>query len=339
MSDKTEQPTPRRLRKARQEGDSPVSAALVTSVGFIGTLALAPAALEALVGRTGVLIRSALTEGLPPSPAALLAREVLWLSVPMLAAGAFGASLVGLLQTGGIVATRRVVPDLGRLDPLLGIRSLLNPTRSFALLRALLAAVLIGGAALVALEAYAADLAQATGNVDRGAALAALVLKRVAWSAALVMLGLAGLDLLITFRSWQERLRMSKDEVRREYRESEGDPELKVARRRAHEESLRGASISAVKEAAVLVVDPTGWATALAYDEARDQAPRVVAQGRGMLVRPLVEAADAYRIPVARDAAVARALGELLVGDAIPRALYQPIAEILRDAREQSDVR
>jgi type III secretion protein U len=339
MSDKTEQPTPRRLRKAREAGDSPLSGALVQSAGFIAALAVAPAAVAALVARTGSLIHSALTEPLPRSVAGLLAREVIWLSAPMLLAAALGAALVGLVQTGGIVATRRIAPDLARLNPATSLGNLLGWPRLLGLLRALVAALLIGYLAFTTLRDHAADLAGTLGSLGHGVTVAAVLLERLAWSAALVSLGLAGLDWLVTFQAWQRRLRMSKDEVRREHREAEGDPELKAARRRAHEEALRGATILAVKDATVLVVNPTHLAMALRYHDEEDAAPRMVAQGRGDLAQRMIEAAHAYGVPVVRDVPVAQALGELEVGDQIPEALYEAVAEILRDAWEQADAR
>jgi flagellar biosynthesis protein FlhB len=339
MSDKTEQPTPRRLRKAREAGDSPLSGSLVQNAGFIAALAVAPAAVAALVARSGSLIHSALTQPLPRSVAGLLAREVIWLSAPMLLAAALGAALMGLVQTGGIVSARRIAPDLERLNPVTCLGNLIAWSRFFGLLRALAAALLIAYLAFAMLRDHAADLVGTLGSVGQGAALGAVLLERLVWGAALVGLGLAGLDWLVTFQAWQRRLRMSRDEIRREHREAEGDPELKAARRRAHEEALRGATILAVKDATVLVVNPTHLATALSYHDQEDDAPRVVAQGRGELAQRMIEAAHAYGVPVVRDVPVAQALGDLEVGDQIPEALYEAVAEILRDAWEQGEAR
>ncbi len=337
MSDKTEQPTPRRLRKAREAGDNPVSGALVQSAGFVAALAVAPAAVAALAARTGSLIRAALAEPLPRSVGAMLAREVIWLSAPMLLAAAVVAAVVGLVQTGGTVTARRIAPDLGRLNAVTSLGNLVGWARCFSLLRALAAALLIAYLAFTMLRDHAAELGGTLGSVAHGAALGVVLLERLVWGAALIGLGLGGLDWLVTVQAWQRRLRMSRDEIRREHREAEGDPELKAARRRAHEEALRGATILAVKDATVLVVNPTHLATALRYHGEEDEAPRVVAQGRGDLARRMIEAAHAYGVPVVRDVPVAHALGDLEVGDQIPEALYEAVAEILRDAWEQAE--
>jgi flagellar biosynthesis protein FlhB len=142
---------------------------------------------------------------------------------------------------------------------------------------------------------------------------------------------LGTLDYFFVRRAWLERHRMSKDEVKREHRESEGDPEVKAARRRAHHEALAGSMIAAVKDATVLIVNPTHLATALRYQEHEDEAPLVLAHGEGELAQRLIEAAHAYNVPVVRDVPVAHALRELALGEQIPEALYEAVAEVLRE--------
>ncbi|HEY3498920.1 MAG TPA: EscU/YscU/HrcU family type III secretion system export apparatus switch protein, partial [Polyangiaceae bacterium] len=141
---------------------------------------------------------------------------------------------------------------------------------------------------------------------------------------------------LVVQRAWRRRHRMSKDEVRREYRETEGDPEIRAKRKRAHQEALAGSILNAVKEATVVIVNPTHLASALRYVEEEDQAPKLVAQGQGELARRIVEAAHAYGIPCIQDVPVARALAEIEVGEEIPEVLYEAVAEILREVFEQS---
>jgi FlhB-like protein len=167
--------------------------------------------------------------------------------------------------------------------------------------------------------------------VRAAAVLASSIALRVAWFAAAIGLSLGLVDLLLTRRAWFNRQRMTKHEIKREYRESEGDPAVKAARRRAHQEALTGASLAALKNASVVIVNPTHLAIALKYSEEEDSAPSVVAQGQGEMAKLIVEAARAYGVPIVRDVPVARALNELEVGDDIPEALYEAVAEILRE--------
>lgn len=331
MSDKTEQPTARRLRRAREQGDSPLSGALVQSVAFTVALALAPAAVAALADRAGELLRAAITRPDDPLSSLDVALAVVVVSGPLLLGVAVAAVLAGSVQTGGFMATGKLSPSFERLDPVQGTKQLFSAVRLFNVVRALVAAAFVAYFTWDTLQSHAADVANATGQVAAIGTLSSALAKRIAWWAAIVGLGLGGLDLLVTYRAFLQRNRMTKDEVKREHRESEGDPEVKAARRRAHQEALAGTALNAVKKATVLIVNPTHLATALRYDEDEDQAPLILAQGQGELARRMIDAARAYGVPVVRDVPVARALQELEVGEEIPEALYEAVAEILRE--------
>jgi type III secretion protein U len=125
---------------------------------------------------------------------------------------------------------------------------------------------------------------------------------------------------------------MTKDEVKREAKDAEGDPLIRAARHRAYQEIHAQAAIANVRTATVVVVNPTHLACALRYDEkAGDEAPVVVASGEGELAARIAQAAQEYGVPIVRDVPLARALVELGVGDSIPEALYEVVAEILRE--------
>jgi flagellar biosynthesis protein FlhB len=125
---------------------------------------------------------------------------------------------------------------------------------------------------------------------------------------------------------------MSKDEVRREHKDAEGDPQLKAARERAHGEMLAQATLANVRNATVVVVNPTHLACALLYDEnGGNDAPVVIATGTGEFAARIVRAAHDHVVPVLRNVPLARALADLHVGEVIPEALYEAVAEILRE--------
>jgi flagellar biosynthesis protein FlhB len=329
MSDKTEEPTARRLNKARQEGDSAVSATLGQSVGFLVVVALLPGLFLALTVGAGAALRSAIISGQADTSGAAW----LWvaLSAPVLGSAALVSAVLGFVQTGGAFTASRFAPDFARIDPFNGIKGLFTLERVFSLLRSLLAALAVGWLAWGVLRDHMGDLASTVGRSEAVATSAWLFGKQLLWGAALVGLVLGGVDYLFVRRAWLARHRMTKDEVKREHRESEGDPEVKHARRRAHQEALAGSMIAAVKNATVLVVNPTHLATALRYDENEDEAPTVIAHGEGDLARRLIEAAHAYNVPVVRDVPVAHALRELTLGEQIPEALYEAVAEVLRE--------
>lgn len=334
MSDKTETPTPKRLRQAREQGDSAHSAALTQSIGFIAALAVAPAALAALAWRSAELLRSAIRRPDQPLSAFEVALTVLGLSAPLLAASALASAAAGAVQTGGAVSPRKLAPNLERLNPWSGLKQLFTWERSFGIGRSLVVAGIVGYFAYDTLRKYAPDVAFGVGEASAAPLLASVMAQRIAWTTALFALAIGAIDFAVMHRAFIRRNRMSKDEIKREYRESEGDPEVKAARRRAHHEALAGSALNAVKDATILIVNPTHLAIALRYDEEQDEAPLVLAQGTGELARKMIDAARAYGVPVVRDVPVARALREIEVGDEIPEALYEAIAEILREVWE-----
>jgi flagellar biosynthesis protein FlhB len=331
LSEKTEKPSPKRLAKARAEGDSAISAALSQSVGFIAALAVVSGAVAVASQRSAALISAALTRPNAPATATTLATIVLGITVPVVAVAAAASAAASFAQTGGALSLKKLSPSLDRLNVITGLKGLFSWQRLVGIARALLAATLVGWYALKQFAAHGPDFSAAVGNARAAAVLAGSLAAHVAWFAAAVGLSLGLVDLLLTRRAWLSRHRMTKDELKREYRESEGDPAVKAARRRAHQEALTGATLGALKTASVVIVNPTHLATALKYSEEEDQAPSVLAQGQGEMAKLIVEAARAYGVPIVRDVPVARALNELEVGDDIPEALYEAVAEILRE--------
>lgn len=334
MSDKTEQPTPRRLRRAQLEGDSAVSSALVQACVFIVVLALLPRVLRSATAVLQGLLEEVLTRGslyASSFSAPAFIATVALLSLPIVAAAALTAAAIGALQTGGAITFKKLAPDLNRANPLQGLKNLFRVDRLVALVRALATALLVAWLASRLLVSEAASLGNAVGQLDRGAQTGLSLAHTLGWVAALVGLAFSAVDVLAVRHSWLKRLRMSKDDIKREHRQAEGDPEVKAARQRAHREALAGAMLNAVKEATVVIVNPTHLATALRYDDAEDAAPKVVSQGAGDFAQKIIEAAHAYGVPVVRDVPVAQALAELELGDEIPEALYEAIAEVLHE--------
>ena len=340
MSDKTEEATPKRLRKAQEEGNSPLSTFASQSVAFLCAIAIAPAAAVALATEAGADLRSAIGAAASPAPTAAfdavaIATSVVALSAPILAVAAVTGGVTSLLQTGGVIATKKLAPDLGKLDPIAGFKNLFSSQRLITVARAAALGAAVAYFAYAALRSNAVAIAHTVGSTENAVRVAREIAIDVAKRAAIAGLFLAILDVVVTRTQWRKKLRMSKDEIKREHKESEGDPEQKAARERAHHEMLASATVGNVKNASVVVVNPTHLACALKYDGTEDDAPVLLASGEGDLARRIVEAAHAYGVPVLRDVPLARALIELEVGAEIPEALYEAVAEILREAWEE----
>ncbi len=340
MSDKTEKPTPRRLRKARAEGDSGASAFAAQSVGFLVAVAILPSATDAAASSAASEMRAALEQasqiGANPAWAPVsLARAVLTLVVPLLLATGAASAVAMMVQTGGVVATKRLAPDFGRLNLVRGFGALFSPMRVFSVMRALAAALVVAWLAETGIRAALGDLGRTAGRLGAVPVLVSDLARSLAWRAALVGVALGLVDLLVMRRSWTKKLSMTKSDVKREHQENEGDPAIKAARHRAYQELLAQVVVSSVRAARVVVVNPTHLACALRYDDREgDSAPVVVASGEGELAERIVRAARDYGVPVVRDVPLARALLDLSVGEAIPEALYEAVAEVLREILE-----
>ena len=337
MSEKTEEPTPRKLAKAREKGDVAVSGTLSQALGFVVALFVVPSTIAATAAHASAAFRAALAPGAVSDAPPAVASSVVLLVAPLLAAVAMTAALCTVVQTGALFAPARVKPDLAKLDLVAGLGSLFSGQRFWNVGRALVAAIAVAFLAWRALSVHLGDLARSIGAPRGAGEIALYAAKRMARDAAVVGLFLALVDLVVVRRSLRTRLGMSKDEIKREHRESEGDPHWKSARRRAHQEMLAAATVNAVKDATVVIVNPEHLATALRYVDGQDEAPTIVATGDGDLARRIQEAARAYGIPVVRDVPVARALRELEVGETIPEALYEAVAAILDEVWREEE--
>jgi len=302
-------------------------------VALVVATALAPTAAVAATAWFEADLRTALAGAakvsveagsLPEIDAVAIGGRLVALTAPLLTAVAVTAIVVTLAQTGGSVLLG------GRTErALLASPFRVNGPRSFAVLRAFLGCMAVAGIVVHVVASNVGDLARLAERPSYGARVAAGLAAQVALRAAMVGLALAGLDLLVTRAAWRRRLRMTRREVDRERREAEGDPRIAAARARATKEATDAAALGAVGAASIVVTGRAGAAVALCYDEGRDAAPRVVASGEGALGARVAEAGAYAGVPRVDDPDLASALRAVDVGDAIPPALYDPIAELL----------
>jgi flagellar biosynthesis protein FlhB len=327
---KTEEPTPRRLRKARLDGDHPTSRLLIGFGALGGALAVAPFALEALVRNTLDGLSRAMHASLALDPSGL-ALQVGGLVAPPLVAAAIGALVFGIAQTGGVFSTKPFAWELGRLNPFARSSPAVG-ARLLSLLIGLGAGIGICFAAWSCLSDDGAKLAASVGDGRASLELAARACRSLAGWALAVLLLAAVADGVVRYRAWLNRHRMSRDEVRQEQRENGGDPALRRARERIHRELSSGASLREMASASLLVFGAPRWAVALRYDTARDNAPRVVLRAVGARATELHALAISHSVPIEHDTTLARALANVPLDEEVPQKLYAEVAQALRRA-------
>ena len=236
-----------------------------------------------------------------------------------------------LLLNGWMFSFKPLMPDWGRMDPLKGLARILSWQGAIEMLKATAKALLVGGVAgWVLWRNSGAVLALAAEPLAAGVSH----LVHLAGSSFLIMSGSIALVVAIDipFQIWdQERkLRMTREEVRQENKETEGDPHVKAHIRSQQREMARRRMMAEIPKADVVVTNPTHYAVALRYQDGAMRAPRVVAKGAHLLAARIRALAEEHRVPILEAPPLARALyRHTELGDEIPAALYTAVAEVL----------
>lgn len=335
---KTEQPTQRRLERARKEGQFPASRDFVSAMQFAAFVAVAGAWGPDWVAALEQMLRSMLARAFagPMSDAALVAlgRDVLWRCFLLFApAGALLVAVTLALQlatTGLGVSFQKLAPDPKRLNPLSKLRQMPSENLTSALQALLLLPVFGFSVWAVARDHVEAFLALPLQHPSSGARVVGGAIVALLWKAAAVFLVFGCVDLFRQRRRWQRQLRMSKQEVREELKDLEGNPQVKGRIRRLQRDFARRRMMQEVASASAVVVNPTHYAVAIRYVLDAMPAPVVVAKGRNYLAQRIRERAVASGVPIVENPPLARALYKSAeVGQEIPAHLYRAVAEVL----------
>jgi flagellar biosynthetic protein FlhB len=339
VEQKTEQPTQGRLQKTRKEGRFPVSrdftAALQLATVFIVFLSY----IEDLWRGSTVLISFLFRQAFSSNP--LTAERLVQIYDRLIFPG-----MLNLLRVGGMIvllvlliqlssngfglAVKQLAPDVKRLNFFSRAKQLpmenLTSTVRAALLIPAIAYVL-----LIALRGEESEISNlAAGGLMAGIAHAGSLVKQLLWQLTTILVVLGLVDLFRQRHKFRSDLKMTKQEVRDEMKETEGNPQMKVRIRRLQREAARRSMMKAVPKATAIVVNPTHYAVALRYEMDSRSVPAVVAKGKNFLAQLIRERATAYDIPIIENKPLAQALYHSVdVGQEIPPNLYRAVAEVL----------
>jgi len=337
--EKTEPASPRRLEEAREKGQIARSPELTTFAvllaGGAGMYYLGQALIGSLetimaagltVDRSAAFRTEVVTTRLQDAATAALTGFAPFLILVMLV-----AILAPLAMSGWLFSTEALVPQFSRLNPFTGLGRIFSAHGAVELLKALAKALVVGGVAGWMLYSEIEPILGLAAEPP-GAALGHLA--RLLAMTFLTVVGSMGLIVAIDvpFQLWDhaKQLRMTKEEVRQEQRELEGDPQIKARIRQLQRETARRRMMAEVPKADVVVTNPTHFAVALRYREGAMRAPTVVAKGSELLAERIIEVARENRVPVVRVPPLARALhAHAELGREIPAPLYTAVAEVL----------
>lgn len=337
--ERTEAPSPQRLEKAREDGQVPQSRELATFV----VLMTGGAALWMMASGLGQAMSQIVRGGLQFQPA--IARDSAYVMAqlssqffdaalalaPFLALVLIAALASPLLLRGWLFSTKAFAPDFKRLNPLSGIKRMFSSQGLVELVKSLAKVGLLGGVAvwliwsnldaLVSLSLESPPLAiQHMGDL----------IGKVFLLASGAMIFIVVLDLPYQLWSYYNKLKMTKEQLRQESKESEGDPHVKARIRAQQREVARRRMMAEIPSADVVVTNPTHYAVALKYSEGKMRAPRVVAKGADAVAAKIRELAAEHKVPLLEAPPLARALfRHTELGDEIPATLYAAVAEVL----------
>ncbi len=329
--ERTEQATPRRRQEARRRGQVARSAEINSACIFLACVLLLPLVLE--YGGLSLLraFQHALYQAgmMRPNPAMLWGAIAVVL--PVMGAILIVGVLSNLVQVGVAVSAYPLKPDLNRIDPIKGFQRLFSRRALVELVKALLKFGLISWVAWRTIQSEMPALVQAS-RLPMPDALQPMssALAQVGLRVGILWLVLALLDYLYQRYEHEKSIRMSRYELKEEYKQSEGDPFVRQRIRERMQRLSRQRMLQEVRRADVVVTNPVTYAVALRYDRTQMNAPRVVAKGRGWLAQRIRQEALKWHVPIVPNPPLARSLyAQVEVGQEIPSTLYQAVAEVL----------
>lgn len=353
--EKTEDPTPRRLEKAREEGQVARSRELTTylmllaggaSLWLTGTLLYSR--LGIIMEQSFVFDRNRLFDvNAMLQHAASLAQLTLIALLPLLGVLTVMALTAPIALGGWSMSAKSLAPKFSKLNPIQGLKRMLSSQALIELVKVIAKALLIGSVAIYFLSSQTGELLQLMDQPIQQALAKGIELTATATGlmvATLLMVVL--IDVPYQLWSHTKKLRMSREEVKREHKESDGDPQVKARIRSMQQSMARKRMMSQVPHADVIITNPTRYAVALRYDQERMSAPRVVAKGTGAVAARIRELANEHNVPLLEAPPLARALyAHVDLEREVPAELYTGVAEVLawafglkRARRERSAV-
>lgn len=348
--DKSELPTPKKLRDARKKGDVAKSrdlgtglvtlAWLVVFLGVSGYAAgeIARLASSVLAGATTLPFESAAT-AIGRDAAETLVRITFVTLVPIAAI----ATITEFLQIGPILTTEKMKFGLEKLNPMEGLKRMFGKDGLFELAKTLIKAALICAIGYVVFRSALAGSGQiirlaGASPIDDSGPVAAMAALGQTWSLTIRMLAMAVAvflfvavaDRVYARHSFIKKMKMSRRDIRQEHKEDEGDPQVKSMRRDLHQEWASQNTLGATRGSAALLVNPTHIAIALDYDRETCPVPVIAAKGAGALAASMRAEAEEAGVPIIRNVKTARALwarGE--IGEIVPEDMFDAIAAVI----------
>lgn len=336
--EKTEDATPKRMREARKKGQVAKSRDLTTLFVMIVVFSVIAMTAKSVTKELRDLMDFVfkvvdqpditLTDMTEAGAAAFMVlAKVL---APIFLAGFVSALVMGFIQVGPLFTTEPLTPKFEKLNPIEGFKNMFKMQTFVELLKNIVKLGLVFYIAYSTISKSLSDVLLSSHiDVVDSVTLTGEIVYSFFIKISVVFFAIALVDM--GFQRWnhQKNMRMSKEEIKREYKEDEGDPHIKHERRRLHREMVFGDARKNVKKADAVVSNPIHVAVAIQYDREEMAAPEITIKGQRNFAELILEIAREENIPIVRNIPLAWSLLQLEVGDAIPEDLYEPVAEVL----------
>jgi len=337
--DKTESPTAQRLQKAREEGQIPRSKELTSVLIMLVGVCILWFGGASFGHRLSSVLSSGLRfdhkiisdQNLILGQIIIMLKTALIGMLPLLV-GVVIIALVAPVMLGGLVfSTKTLAFKFSKLNPISGIGRLFSAQVGAELVKALMKALLMGGVAGLFLWQHWPEMMRLMSESPMTAMASAMNLAGLcALLVSLSIIPMVGFDVFWQIYSHLKKLRMSRQDIRDEFKQSEGDPHVKGRIRQMQRSAARRRMMADVPKADVIVTNPTHYSVALQYDENKMSAPKVVAKGAGAVALRIREIGTENRVPILEAPPLARALyRHAEIGQQIPGQLYAAVAEVL----------
>jgi flagellar biosynthetic protein FlhB len=335
--DKTEQATPRRREKAREKGDIPKSREL-TSLLPVWTIFFYLVFSGALFSSLLTYFRSALVRGVKSHLDENTLMEIFRtdtiqmgiIMLPLFLLMLFGVMAIHFLQTGFLLSAFPLTPDLGKLSPLKGIKKMFSVNTVYETVKGLLKILILGVILYLMLKKEVFNLPMLVDmNMASIVDFTFLQVKKLVMISAIVLTVFAAADFAFQRWNFSRDLRMTKEEIKEESKEVEGNPMIKARIRSIQRELARRRMMQEVPKADVIITNPTHFAVALQYNLNQMGAPKVIAKGANLIAEKIKDIGKKNNIPVMENKPLARELFKLEIDQEIPEIFYKAVAAIL----------
>lgn len=337
--EKTERATPRKLRKAREEGQvarsTELNSVVIISLGFFAIYMFGPLMFSNLGGLMRHTFGEATKIEITPATVHLIFSDKIMtfamILAPLLGSLAVIALLINICQTGVVFSLKSLEPKLEKFNIPKGIKRLVSKRSLVELVRDVIKTILIAIVAYTTISGWIPDYISLGDNtvgnyVNTLGSLAVTLAMKI----SAVLFVIAIFDFAFQRYDLSSKLKMTKQEIREEMKDTEGNPQLKSRIRQVQQEMARQRMISEIPKADVVVTNPTRIAVALKYDTDTMPAPRVLAKGQRLIAEQIKRVARKHNIPIVENKPLAQSLFKLVnIGGYIPDDLYRAVAEVL----------